>query len=155
MTGSEGDVPLRLVPEKTAETETPVLVDTNVLLDLATANEEWRHWSRSTVADLAERAMLVINQVVYAEASARFRKVEDFDAAFPPGDFRRESLPFRAGFLAGKCQLRYRQLGGAKERTLPVFLIGAHAAVAGYRLLTRDARRYRSYFPKLVLIAPN
>ncbi len=133
----------------------PVLVDSNILLDIATEDPAWQAWAEETLAGVAEHAVLVINQVVYAEASARFDKMENFDAAFPPDLFRRESVPFGAGFLAGKCHLRYRRLGGARAGTLPDFFIGAHAAVAGYRLLTRDAKRYRTYFPRLVLIAPN
>ncbi|MGH3715727.1 MAG: type II toxin-antitoxin system VapC family toxin [Micromonosporaceae bacterium] len=133
----------------------PVLVDSTVLLDLSTADSTWGMWARETIAEVADRSVLVINQVIFAEASARFDRIEDFDASFPTDLFRRETVPFQAAFLAGKCQSRYRRLGGARDRTLPGFFIGAHAAIAGYRLLTRDAKRYRTYFPKLALIAPN
>jgi predicted nucleic acid-binding protein len=134
---------------------TTVLVDSNVLLDLATADSEWGPWSRATATELADNAILVVNQIIYAETSARFARHEDFDAAFPDDLFRRESLPFDAAFLAGKCHVRYRRLGGARASTLPDFFIGAHAAVRGYRLLTRDANRYRTYFPTLEVIAPD
>lgn len=140
----------------TVSTEaTPVMVDSNVLLDIATEDPAWLEWCETTLAAVADDAMLVINPVVYAEASARFDRFEDFDAAFPPELLRREPLPFVSAYLAGRCHLRHRRLGGARGRTLPDFLIGAHAAVAGYRLLTRDAKRYRTYFPKLTVIAPD
>lgn len=146
---------MRVVPEASFEVRTPVLVDSNVLLDIATEDPVWQKWSENAIAEVADEAVLVINQVVYAETSGRFDKIENFDAAFPSDLLRRESLPFQAAFLAGKCHQRYRRLGGTRGRTLPDFLIGAHAAIVGYRLLTRDAKRYRTYFPKLELIAPN
>jgi len=97
---------------------------------------------------------LVINPIVYAEVSAGFDRIEDLDDAVPADDFRREALPYQAGFLAGKAFLAYRRRGGQKRSSLPDFYIGAHAAVRGYRLLTRDVARYRTYFPTVTLIAP-
>ena len=97
---------------------------------------------------------LVINPIVYAEVSAGFDRIEDLDDAVPADDFRREALPYEAGFLAGKALLAYRRRGGQKRSSLPDFYIGAHAAVRGYRLLTRDVARYRTYFPTVTLIAP-
>jgi predicted nucleic acid-binding protein len=132
----------------------PVLVDSNVLLDVATNDPDWSDWSGRALERAADEAILVINPLVYAEVSIGFSVIEDLEAALPGDLYRREALPYEAGFLAGKCFLRYRQRGGLKRSPLPDFYIGAHAAVAGYRLLTRDATRYRTYFPTLVLIAP-
>ena len=131
-----------------------VLVDSNVLLDVATNDPAWGDWSGRTLERIADEAILVINPLVYAEVSIGFAAIEDLEAALPVDLYRREDLPYEAGFLAGKCFLRYRRGRGLKRSPLPDFYIGAHAAVAGYRLLTRDARRYRTYFPNLVLIAP-
>lgn len=131
-----------------------VLVDSNVLLDVATADPAWGDWSGDALQRTADESILVINPLVYAEVSVGFAAIEDLEAALPADIYRREELPFEAGFLAGKCFLRYRQGGGLKRSPLPDFYIGAHAAVAGYRLLTRDATRFRTYFPNLVLIAP-
>jgi len=133
---------------------TPVLVDSNILLDIATNDEVWSDWSSSQLAELSEGRQLIINPLIYAEVSIGFLRIEDLDAALPTGLFRRESLPYAAGFLAGKCYLTYRKRGGARTSPLPDFYIGAHAAIAGYDLLTRDAARYRSYFPRLNVIAP-
>jgi len=131
-----------------------VLVDSNVLLDLFTEDSEWEDWSAAIVAELARSSHLVINPIIYSEVSAHFDSVEDLDAALPPNWIRREPLPWEAAFLAGPCFLKYRRGGGARRSPLPDFYIGAHAAVAGLTLLTRDARRYHTYFPKLKLIAP-
>ena len=97
----------------------------------------------------------MINPIIYAEVSVRFARIEELEEALPADLFRREPLPWEAAFLAGKCFLRYRKGGGAKRSPLPDFYIGAHAAVRGATLLTRDASRYRSYFPTLRVIAPN
>ena len=131
-----------------------VLVDSNVLLDVATNDPEWGDWSAEALERSADEAILVINPLVYAEVSIGFDAIEDLEAALPIDLYRREELPYEAGFLAGKCFLRYRRAGGLKRSPLPDFYIGAHAAVAGYRLLTRDATRYQRYFPNLALIAP-
>lgn len=132
----------------------PVLVDSNVLLDVATNDPVWGDWSGRALERAADEAILVINPLVYAEVSIAFSAIEDLEAALPGDLYRREELPYEAGFLAGKCFLRHRRRGGLKRSPLPDFYIGAHAAVAGYRLLTRDATRYHTYFPNLVLIAP-
>ena len=134
---------------------TPVLVDSNVLLDVLTDDLTWGAWSSGALERAADEATLVINALVYAEVSIGFSLIEALEEALPPDLYRREHLPYEAAFLAGKAFLRYRQAGGARSSPLPDFYIGAHAAVAGYRLLTRDARRYRSYFPTLEIIAPN
>ena len=96
----------------------------------------------------------MISPIVYAEVSVGFDRIEDLDDALPESEFEREALPYDAGFLAGKAYLAYRRLGGTRRSPLPDFYIGAHAAVRGYRLLTRDAKRYLTYFPGLDLIAP-
>ncbi|MGD0640639.1 MAG: type II toxin-antitoxin system VapC family toxin [Roseiarcus sp.] len=134
---------------------TAVLIDSNVLLDLMTEDAQWFAWSAAAVASAADRFRLVINPVVYAEVSVRFSRIEELDAALPKEMFEREPIPYEAAFLAGKSYLAYRRRGGTKRSPLPDFLIGAHAAIAGYRLMTRDARRYRSYLPSLPLIAPD
>ncbi|MDQ3689495.1 MAG: type II toxin-antitoxin system VapC family toxin [Chloroflexota bacterium] len=133
---------------------TAVLVDSNVLLDVATADPIWGDWSSGTLEETADEAVMVINPLIYAEVSVGFEAIEALEAALPAALYRREGLPYEAAFLAGKVFLRYRRGGGTKRSPLPDFYIGAHAAVAGYRLLTRDASRYRSYFPTLQLIAP-
>ncbi|MGC5053961.1 type II toxin-antitoxin system VapC family toxin [Micromonospora sp. DT48] len=96
----------------------------------------------------------MINPIVYAEASVRFDRIEDLDEALPAGDFLREELPYAAGFLAGKAYASCRAQGDAKRSPIAAFYIGAHAAVCGYRLLTRDEARCRTYFPKLESISP-
>ena len=133
---------------------TPVLVDSNVILDVATEDSLWRDWSSSRLQQLAERVILVINPIIYAEVSVGFARIEDLEDALPVSLFRRDTLPWEAGFLAGKCFLDYHHRGGAKTTPLPDFYIGAHAAIAGFRLLTRDASRYRTYFPTLQIISP-
>jgi hypothetical protein len=131
-----------------------VMVDSNVILDVATNDPTWGDWSASTLERTADRAILVINPLIYAEVSIGFDAIEDLETALPGDLYRREALPYEAGFLAGKCFLRYRRGGGLSRSPLPDFYIGAHAAVAGYSLLTRDATRYRTYFPDLQLIVP-
>jgi predicted nucleic acid-binding protein len=132
-----------------------VLVDANVLLDIMSEDERWFAWSTETLARVADRQRLVINPIVYAEVSIRYSRIEDLDAALPRDMFEREAVPYEAAFLAGKAFVTYRRRGGARQSPLPDFFIGAHAAVAGYALMTRDAVRYRTYFPKLPLIAPD
>jgi predicted nucleic acid-binding protein len=134
---------------------TAVLVDSNVLLDLMTEDARWYSWSAAAVESAADRFRLVINSVIYAEVSVRYSRIEDLDAALPKAMFDREAIPYEAAFLAGKSFLACRRKGGSKQSPLPDFFIGAHAAIAGYRLLTRDASRYRTYFPRLPLITPS
>lgn len=131
-----------------------VLVDSNVILDIVTQDVEWLDWSASALEAAACASPLVINPIVYAEVSVGFDRIEDLEAALPATYFERRALPWEAAFLAGKCFQRYRQRGGARRSPLPDFYIGAHAAVEGFSLLTRDARRYRNYFPRLRIIAP-
>ena len=135
--------------------ERPVtLVDSSVILDIVTEDPAWAEWSEGALARARDDGMLAINPIVYAEVSTGFDRIEDLDDVVPADDFRREVLPYEAGFVAGKAYLAYRRRGGQKRSPLPDFYIGAHAAVRGYRLLTRDASRYRTYFPTVTLIAP-
>ena len=134
---------------------TAVLVDSNVLLDVLTEDPHWFGWSSGALAEVADAFRLVINPVIYAEVSVRFSRIEELQAALPEAMFAREPIPYAAAFLAGKAFLAYRRRRGARRSPLPDFFIGAHAAVMGYRLLTRDRARYRTYFPKLALIAPD
>jgi predicted nucleic acid-binding protein len=106
------------------------------------------------LARCAESGMLVINPIIYAEISAGFDRIEELDQVLPTDSFRRDPLPWEAAFLAGKCFLAYRRRGGSRRSPLPDFYIGAHAAVKGLVLLTRDPRRYRTYFPHLSILAP-
>lgn len=132
-----------------------VLVDSNVLLDLSTNDPRWAPWSAAALASAADVESLAINPIVYAEVSIGFETIEELERALPAGEFRREPLPYEAAFLAGKAFLGYRRRGGGRTTPLPDFYIGAHAAVAGFRLLTRDAMRYRTYFPTVDVIAPS
>jgi predicted nucleic acid-binding protein len=132
-----------------------VLVDSNIILDIVTEDAEWFEWSSETLAALAGRCILSINPIIYAEVSIGFDRIEEVDEVLPPTHFRRLPLPWEAAFLAGKCFLMYRKRGGKKLSSLPNFFIGAHAAVLSMSLVTRDARRYRTYFPKLALISPD
>jgi predicted nucleic acid-binding protein len=134
---------------------TAVLIDANVLLDVMTEDARWFPWSAGAIEHAAERYRLVINPVIYAEVSMRYSRIEELDIALPRNMFDRETLPYEAAFLAGKSFLAYRGRGGTRQSPLPDFFIGAHAAVAGYLLMTRDVARYRTYFPKLSLISPD
>jgi predicted nucleic acid-binding protein len=131
-----------------------VLVDTNVLFDYLSDDSEWFDWSAAMLGQAANAGPLAINPIVYAEVSVRFARVEDVEAALPAQYFRRAPIPWDAAFLAAKVYERYRKQGGTRTQPLPDFFIGAHAAVSGMTLLTRDPRRYRAYFPKLNIIAP-
>lgn len=131
-----------------------VLIDSNALLDLVTEGSQWLAWSTQAIAQAGDTAVLVINPIVFAEVSVNYSRIEDADAAFPEAMFLREAIPYEAAFLAGKAYLDYRRRGGTRSAPLLDFFIGAHAAVAGYALLTRDPARYRSYFPTVKLIAP-
>jgi predicted nucleic acid-binding protein len=133
---------------------TTVLVDSNVILDVITVDPVWGAWSEEQLECLADEHVLAINPLIYAEIAVGFERIEDLDQALPRELFRREPLPFESAFLAGQCFALYRRRGGARTTTLPDFYIGAHAAIAGWTLLTRDHRRYRSYFPSLSIIAP-
>jgi predicted nucleic acid-binding protein len=131
-----------------------ILVDANVLLDVLTADPVWYDWSAWQLDTCGNQAELCINAIVCAEVSVGFARIEVLDDAVSPDRFTRLALPWEAAFLAGKAFLRYRRAKGARRSPLPDFFIGAHAAIEGMPLLTRDARRYRTYYPKLELICP-
>jgi hypothetical protein len=133
---------------------TATLVDSNVVLDIADEDAEWLDWSSAMLAKAAERGPVVINPIIYGEVSTRYDGIEALDDALPLDFYVRAPLPWEAAFLAAKAFRHYRRRGGTRSSTLPDFFIGAHAAVTGMTLLTRDARRYRAYFPKLRIIAP-
>jgi predicted nucleic acid-binding protein len=130
------------------------LVDSNVILDVATNDPTWAEWSSQALEAAANESRLAINALIYAEVSIGYERVEEIEQAIPGSTFRREPLPYEAAFLAGKAFLQYRRRGGLRTSPLPDFYIGAHAAVSRFRLLTRDPRRYRAYFPTVDLIAP-
>lgn len=129
------------------------LVDSNVLFDFLSEDEGWFDWSSAMLEQAANAGSVAINQVIYAEVSVRYKAIEELEEEL--GDyFLRASLPWEAAFLAGKAFAQYKKRTGTRRSPLPDFYIGAHAAVAGMTLLTRDPRRYRAYFPKLRLISP-
>lgn len=134
--------------------DTATFVDSSVLIDVLTQDPAWADWSEWALADARDRGRLVINPIVYAEVSTGFVSVEDLDAAVPAEDFAREPLPYPAGFLAGRAFLSYRRKGGTRRSPLADFYIGAHAAVHGYRLLTRDDGGCAAYFPTVEVISP-
>ena len=131
-----------------------ILVDSNVLLDIFTADPDWLPWSQSALADALLDGPVVINQLVYAEVAVAYRQLAELDAVLARIKVQRAELPWDAAHLAGQAFVKYRRQGGARTSPLPDFYIGAHALSAGLVLLTRAAARYRTYFPKLKLIAP-
>jgi predicted nucleic acid-binding protein len=130
------------------------LVDTNVLLDLVTDDPDWSEWSLARLEEAALAGPILINDIVYAETSIRYSRIEDFDAMLTEAKIDLAPMPRCALFLAGKAFQQYRSAGGARTGVLPDFFIGAHATIEGWPLLTRDAGRYCSHFPKLKLITP-
>lgn len=131
-----------------------VLVDTNVILDIITQDEQWLDWSATALEQAAASSRLAINPIIYAEISMGYNRIEELESAVPATWLERRPLPWDAAFLAGKCYVKYRRRGGTRRSPLPDFYIGAHAAVEGLTLLTRDPKRYRAYFPRLSIIAP-
>ncbi len=129
-------------------------MDSNVILDVVTEDPEWLDWSASALAAQANEGRLIVNPIVYAEVAARFDRIEDLEDALAADYYERHPLPWEAAFLAGRSFVLYRRRGGHRRSPLPDFYIGAHAAVAGLTLLTRNPKRYRTYFPKVRLIAP-
>jgi predicted nucleic acid-binding protein len=130
------------------------LVDTNVLLDLATDNPHWADWSVRALETAAARGPLLVNDISCAELSVRLELAEEVDTFLTTGGFEIQATPRAALFLAGKAFLAYRARGGTRTGVLPDFLSGAHAAVMELPLLTRDIGRYRSYFPAVTLLTP-
>jgi predicted nucleic acid-binding protein len=131
------------------------LVDTNVLLDVFTKDPKWLGWSLTRLEEAAFRGPLLINDVIYAEASTRYPTIEGFESALAGAGVTVVPTPRMALFLAGKAFMQYRDAGGIRTGVLADFFIGAHAAIERLPLLTRDARRYRNYFPTVVLITPD
>lgn len=131
-----------------------ILIDTNVLLDVVTDDPAWADWSQQQLNAASLRDRLAINSVIYAEFSSRFTRIEDVDATLESADITVAEMPRPALFLAGQVFKTYRRRGGLRTSVLPDFFIGAHAAVFGAPLITRDASRYRTYFPVVELIAP-
>jgi predicted nucleic acid-binding protein len=132
----------------------PTLVDTNVLVDLSIPASTWHGWSRQRALEAFKAGPVLINPVIYAEFSVRYRDIDEVDRLLPQDEFRRENLPWPAAFAAAAAFRLYRKSGGGRESISPDFLIGAHAAIRGYAVLTRDPNGYRSYFPSLDLITP-
>ena len=130
------------------------LVDANVLLDLVTDDPRWAQWSIAALEAASLRGPMQINDVIYAELSVRYQRIEDLDAFVEQAGLTQAPIPKAALFLAGKVFMDYRRSGGSRTGVLPDFFIGAHAAVSGLPLLTRDLGRYRTYFPTLTLITP-
>ncbi len=146
----------RRAREPTARYAVPrrVMVDSSVLIDVLDPDPVWFEWSAKRLAPLIDEGALVINPIIYAELAAGYTTLEALNAAIAPYALVRDALPWEAAFLASQAFLLYRKRRGAKHSPLPDFYIGAHASLSGYSLLTRDPRRYREYFPKLRLIAP-
>lgn len=130
------------------------LVDTNVLVDLAVRDPDWRDWSLAQLLAAGRRGSVVINQIIYSEFSFRYDKPEEVEALLPEPEFMREGLPWSAAFAAAQAFRVYRANGGRRDKVLPDFLIGAHAVVRGHTILTRDPAGYRAYFPTVELICP-
>jgi predicted nucleic acid-binding protein len=131
-----------------------VLVDTNVLIDYLDDESEWFDWSSAMLAQVADSGTVAINAIIYSELSVAYRRIEDVEDALPHSYFLRLHVPWEAAFLAAQVFREYRRHGGKRTKTLPDFYIGAHALVSNMTLLTRNARRYRQYFPKLRIISP-
>lgn len=131
-----------------------ILFDTNVLLDIATADPIWLAWSESQFRTAAAQGPILINPIIYAELAPAFASAANLDRWLDPSVFQRLPLPYAAGWLAAQAFLKYRRSGGAKTSPLPDFYIGAHAEIEQWTLVTRDAARYRTYFPSVPLIVP-
>ncbi len=132
-----------------------ILVDSNVILDIVTYDRVWAEWSLAALDSALASGNTVLNDIAFAELSVRYERIEDLETLLSEMGVGFLNVPKPALFLAGRIFGRYRQAGGTRQSILPDFFIGAHAAVTGMPLLTRDVRRYRSYFPTVVLIAPN
>jgi predicted nucleic acid-binding protein len=131
------------------------LVDSNLFIDMIYDDPVWSGWSRDAVRVCASGGRLLINQIIYSELSANYSSVAELERVLSGLPLARENLPWEAGFMAGQAYAAYRKNEGRKSSPLADFYIGAHAATKGYRLITRDAARYKTYFPKVVLICPD
>jgi len=132
-----------------------ILVDTNVLLDVLQDDPQWGDWSQAQIEANSLIDALVINAVIYTELSIAFERIEELEAVIAQAGLTVEAMPREALFLAGKAFLDYRRRQGSRHSVLPDFYIGAHAAVQGYPILTRDTSRYRTYYPTVPLITPH
>lgn len=131
-----------------------ILVDTNIVIDIATKDPYWADWSAQQLELAAGRDDIAINDIVYTELAAGYRRVDELDGVLRLLTLEREEIPKFALFLAGQAFRRYRRQSGRKEGVLSDFFVGAHAVVGGAQVLTRDARRIRAYFPSVPVIAP-
>jgi predicted nucleic acid-binding protein len=133
---------------------TGILFDTNVLLDIATADAVWLAWSEGQLRAAIAQGPILLNPIIYAELSPAFATQSDLDGWLDASIFHRLTLPYAAGWLAARAFVKYRRAGGQKNSPLPDFYIGAHAEAEGLCIATRDAARYRTYFPSVKLITP-
>ncbi|NBC14305.1 MAG: PIN domain-containing protein [Gammaproteobacteria bacterium] len=131
-----------------------ILVDSNVLIDVIGSDPQWGPWSAAALAEAVDRDEVAINPIIYAEISIGFETEAALQAALAPAGLQQLALPYGAAFVAGKAFLLYRRRGGKRTSPLPDFYIGAHAALGGLTLLTRDGARYESYFPMVDLVQP-
>jgi predicted nucleic acid-binding protein len=131
-----------------------MLVDTNVLVDVLQNDPQWADWSIAQLQAQSKVHRLSINPIIYAELSLNFSTVEALDAVISRMELDLLDIPKPALFLAGKAFMQYRRGGGLKTNVLADFFIGAHAAVSGLPVLTRDTRRHQSYFPSINLVTP-
>lgn len=133
----------------------PTILDSNVVLDVLQEDPVWMDWSGKRLQECRKADSLLVNAVIFAESCLRYATLPEYQRLLSAIDVGFDPIPLEAAFLAGQAHYQYRQQGGKRERVLADFLIGAHAASKGYRLLTRDAARYRSYFPQIDIIAPD
>ncbi|OQC06082.1 MAG: hypothetical protein BWX80_01745 [Candidatus Hydrogenedentes bacterium ADurb.Bin101] len=132
----------------------PVMLDSCVYLDIFTRDKHWYAWSSEVLSSAANKGTIVINPIIYAEISIRFERIEELEQVLPPDVFDYRPISREVAFLAGKIFLKYRARGGAKIFPLPDFFIGAHAAIENLLLITRDAKRFKTYFPCLNILSP-
>jgi len=131
-----------------------ILFDTVVLLDIATEDANWLGWSERQFRAAAAQGPILINPIIYAELAPAFATQPDLDGWLDPAVFHRLPLPYASGWLAAQAFVKYRRAGGTRSSPLPDFYIGAHAEAEGLTLATRDATRYRTYFPSVSLVTP-
>lgn len=132
-----------------------ILVDSNVLLDVLLEDPRWGDWSAAKLAEAFDQGPVAINPIIFAEVALAFDSQEQLETYFRPVEYQRRDLPWKAAMIVAKAFAAYRRRGGRRNTPLPDFYIGAHAEIEGMTLLTRDAARYRTYFPAVLLIAPS
>ncbi len=131
-----------------------VFIDSCVLLDLFTDDKDWGEWSENILEKYSQTNTLYINSIVYTEVSIGFKKIEELEKAISALNVKVLEIPREALFLTGKAYLKYRKNKGTKNSPLPDFFIGAHVSVEKFNLITRDTRKYKTYFPQVKLIHP-